>query len=251
MIQASLISQIFAPLDDLLLAGAVVGVLALALRDAKAAPRTQTLVAAVALFAVWYAAVSLLAARGAFLAGPELRFPALPIAVFLPVLLGAAILPRLPLAARILDATPLSRLIAIQALRLMGVVFLIEWARGALPGEFALPAALGDMATGALAIPLARMAARKAPGAQAAILSWTALGLVDFVVALGTGFLTSPGPLQLLALDRPNLLASAYPLALVPVFGVPMFTGLHLLTLWKMRRAASQPAKPRVAPRPA
>ena len=251
MIHASLYSELSVPIDDLVLAGAAIGALALSLKAVNAPARRSTLVAAVALFAAWYAAVSWLAAHGAFVARPEWQTPGLPLAVLLPVLLGVAILPRLPLATRVLDATPLSRLIAIQALRLMGVMFLIEWARGALPWEFALPAALGDMATGALAIPLARMAARQAPGARAAILSWTAFGLADFAVALGTGFLSSPGPLQLLALDRPNLLATAYPLALVPVFAVPIFTLLHLLTLWKLRRAATPQATRDLAAHPA
>ena len=251
MIQPSLYSQLSAPIDDFALAAAAIGVLALSLRAANAPAQRSTLVAAVALLASWYAAMSWLAAHGAFLARPERQNPALPLAVFLPVLLGVAILPRLPHASSVLDATPLSRLIGIQALRLMGVIFLIEWARGALPWEFALPAGLGDMTTGALAIPVARMAARQAPGARTAILSWTTLGLVDFAVALGTGLLSSPGPLQLLALDRPNLLATAYPLALVPVFAVPIFTLLHLAALWKLRRAETRQPTADLAAHPA
>ena len=45
----------------------------------------------------------------------------------------------------------------------------------------------------------------------------------------------------MLALDHPNLIASAYPLVLVPVFGVPIFIMLHLLTLRKMQRETTQP----------
>jgi hypothetical protein len=45
------------------------------------------------------------------------------------------------------------------------------------------------------------------------------------------GFLSSPGPFQLLARDIPNVLVTAFPLVLVPAFSVPLFLLLHLFSL--------------------
>jgi hypothetical protein len=65
---------------------------------------------------------------------------------------------------------------------------------------------------------------------------WNALGIIDFVIAMATGFLTSPGPLHLLAVEHPNLIGSAYPLVMLPAFLVPFSSILHGLCLWKLRR---------------
>lgn len=242
MVQPSVFTDVFVPVGDILVAGTVLGGIAVASRGAarSAFARWSYLALAAAIFAAWYGGVSYLAKRGVFLAGPDVRFPLLPVAVFLPVILGLAILPRSRFVANVLDATPLSSLVGVQTLRVLGVVFLVEWALGSLPGVFALPAAIGDIATGLLAFPVASLAARKSPWTTSVVYSWTALGLADFVSALATGFLSSPGRFQILALDHPNLIASADPLVLIPVFGVPLFMLLHAITIWKLRRSAAR-----------
>ena len=50
------------------------------------------------------------------------------------------------------------------------------------------------------------------------------------------GFLTSPTPFQVLALDHPNLLVSRYPLVLIPAFMVPLSSIMHGICLWKLHR---------------
>src|SRR5271170_7190039 len=67
------------------------------------------------------------------------------------------------------------------------------------------------------------------------LLAWNLFGIADLVVAVATGFLTSPSPLQLLALDRPNELISSFPLVMIPVFLVPLSVLLHLASLKKLR----------------
>jgi hypothetical protein len=42
------------------------------------------------------------------------------------------------------------------------------------------------------------------------------LGIADLIVALGTGFLTSPSTLQAFVFDPPNELMSVPPLVLIP-----------------------------------
>ena len=246
MVQSSFFTHVFVPFSDILVAAAVLGGLAVASRGAAGSrlARWLQLALAAAILAAWYAAVSYLAMRGVFLAGPDVRFPLLPVAVFLPVILGLTVLPRSRFVINALDAASLSSLVGVQALRVMGGVFLVEWALGSLPGVFALPAALGDIATGLLAIPVARLAARKSPATTWVVLLWTALGVGDFVSALATGFLSSPGRFQILALDHPNLIASAYPLVMIPVFGVPLFMLLHAITIGKLRRSDAGSRRP-------
>jgi len=45
---------------------------------------------------------------------------------------------------------------------------------------------------------------------------------------------------QLVALDSPNVLISAFPLVLIPVFLVPLSILLHLASLAKLRRMHAQ-----------
>jgi hypothetical protein len=156
--------------------------------------------------------------------------------VFLPIILGLWSLSRLRIITQALDATPLSWLVGVQVYRVVGVIFLILLGAGQLPREFALPAGTGDVIVGLLALPVA-WAART--GSRRALMSayvWNGLGILDFIVAIATGFLSSPSRIQLLALDHPNLIASAYPLVLIPVFLVPLSSILHGLCLWKIRR---------------
>jgi hypothetical protein len=64
---------------------------------------------------------------------------------------------------------------------------------------------------------------------------WNIFGIADLVIAVTTGFLTSPSPLQRFAFDRPNELITAFPLVLIPVFLVPLAVLLHFASLAKLR----------------
>jgi hypothetical protein len=253
MTQASAFTDLIVPLGDFLAAAASLGVFAAALRKTDIPPPTRgrAMIGATFTFAAWYGALTYLAMRNVFLVTPQALVPALPIAVILPLMVSLPVLLRSRIFAITLDATPLSHLIGIQVLRVMGVVFLIEWALGSLPGAFALPAALGDMATGMIAAPLAFHVDRKGAHAATSIILWSALGLSDFASAMATGFLSSPGKFQMLALDQPNLIGTAYPLALIPTFGVPIFIVLHILALWKLRLEMRQASALRLFDRPA
>jgi hypothetical protein len=60
------------------------------------------------------------------------------------------------------------------------------------------------------------------------------LGLSDLAVAVTTGFLSSPSPIQSLTFDNPNTLITAFPLVMIPVFLVPLAVLLHLASLAKL-----------------
>ena len=72
---------------------------------------------------------------------------------------------------------------ALQVWRVGGLFFLVEWARGHLPGGFALPAGIGDVLVG-LTAPLVAAGLARHQG-ERAFAWWNGLGLLDLVVAVG------------------------------------------------------------------
>jgi hypothetical protein len=191
------------------------------------------------LIAAWYGAALWLGKSGYFFAAPDLAVPRIPFPIVLPVLAAAWMMTRSQRVQSLIDAVPFSWLTAIQVYRALGAMFVGLWAADRLPGEFALPAGWGDIIVGLSAIPVALMAAAGHRSSPAALRAWNLFGVADLVVAVGTGFLTSPGPYQLLAFDRPNLLISAYPLVMVPIFAVPLSFILHIAGFVKLRRMAA------------
>ncbi|CCE01185.1 hypothetical protein [Bradyrhizobium sp. STM 3809] len=227
--------------DGAVMVGLLV-VLGLALRRAELAPPKRGWIwagTAVVLLA-WYVVISSLALQDTFKASLAVRVPAIPFAVLGPLLIAFVLLSRSAVARALVDATPLWWLVAIQIYRVVGVEFLLLWAQGGLPAVFAVPAGLGDIATGLLTIPVAWWARRDPQKARPAALAWNAIGILDFFSAMATGFLSSPGKLQVLALDQPNLLASVYPLVMIPTFLVPLSFILHGICLWKIARLSER-----------
>ena len=131
---------------------------------------------------------------------------------------------------------PLPWIVAAQVYRVGGGIFLVLWADGRLPWQFALPAGIGDVTTGCFAIVVAVQLAQGAAGARNAAYAWSLFEVADLAVAVTMGALTSPGLPQLLAFGAPNLLITSYPLVMVPTFAVPLALMLHGLVLWRLKR---------------
>jgi hypothetical protein len=189
-------------------------------------------------YTLWMAVAWSAAINGVFVTGR--RVPALPLAIFLPVIIGVPLLLLSKRVGQVLDAMPASWLVALQLYRVFGSWALVAGLRGALPGMFGVPAGIGDTLTGLLAVPAAiALAAGTAQGRRAAI-AWNILGLADFAVAVTLGAITSPGPFQLIVPDVPSIGAGAYPGVLTPAFVVPSSILLHALSLRQLfrRRAA-------------
>jgi hypothetical protein len=93
--------------------------------------------------------------------------------------------------------------------------------------------------------------ARRLRGSTGLVRAWNVLGLTDLAVAVTTGFLSSPSPIQSLAFDNPNTLITAFPLVMIPVFLVPLAVLLHLASLAKLRQteASSHEISPLLTPR--
>ena len=191
-------------------------------------------------FTLWLGLIWGAAINGVFQPGRS-PVPLLPLAILLPVMIGAPIVLRSRRLGQVLDAMPMTWLVALQVYRVLGSVFLIGWVRGVVPGIFALPAGIGDVTTGLLAVPVAiYLASGREDGRRAAV-AWNVFGLVDFAVAVSIGLATAPGPLQLIVLSGSNgATGGIYPTVLIPAFAVPSSILLHLLSLRQLRRRARQ-----------
>jgi hypothetical protein len=198
--------------------------------------RRTTWLAIMVPFTIWAAIAWSLAINGTFRTGsPPPPLPLLPLAIFLPVIIGAPLLLLSKRVGQVLDAMPTSWLIALQLYRVFGSVFLVGWLRGVLAGAGAV-AGIGDVLTGLFAIPAAiAVAAGTAEGRRAAV-AWNIFGLADFVVALTLGLITTPGRFQLIVPDLPSIGAGDYPNVLTPAFVVPSSILLHVLSLRQLRR---------------
>lgn len=208
---------------------------ALARAGVSRAPRIAGWAAVAIVLAAWIATVWTLAAEGVFQRGIG-QVPTLPIAIVLPVLLGGIVLTRSRAVGSLLDATPASWLVGLQVYRVLGGMFVVYWIRGTIPAAFALPAGIGDVLTGLLALPAAVWVASGLPIGRRIGIRWNVLGLIDFAVAVTMGMLTAPGPAHLLALDHPNVQIATFPTAMIPGFIVPFSILLHVLSLRQLKR---------------
>jgi hypothetical protein len=188
------------------------------------------------LLIAWYGVIWALAAVGSLAPRPE-ALPPLPIALAIPLIIALAVLPRFDAFASAIKAIPPPWLIGLQVYRLIGGYFIILWALGgSIPAVFALPAGIGDTLVALLALPVAFYVASGAPRSRVAGIAWNVLGIADLTLALTLGFLTSPGPLHILALEQPNLIGSSYPTVLTPFFAVPLSLILHSFSIWQLTR---------------
>ena len=186
----------------------------------------------------WEAVAQYLGASNTYLATTE-NPPAVPTILFglvIPLAVAAIGLWQSESIARLVSAIPLHWLVAAQVYRIGGGIFLVLWADGWLPWQFALAAGIGDVTTGLAAIIVSMMLGQGAAAARRATLAWCIFGIADLVVAITMGAMTSPGRAHLLAFEAPNLLMTAYPLVMVPTFAVPLVLMLHGLILWRLRR---------------
>jgi hypothetical protein len=184
---------------------------------------------------LWFAVIWTAAIDADFITGAT-RLPLLPLAIFLPVIVGAPLLLFSRRVGQVLDAVPANWLVALQIYRVFGSWFLAAWLRGAAPGVVALPAGTGDVLTGLLAVPAAiAVAAGTARGRRTAMI-WNLIGLADFAVAITLGMVTTPGRFQLIVSDLASFNAGAYPNVLTPAFVVPSSILLHALSLRQLRR---------------
>jgi len=190
-----------------------------------------------ALMIAWFVA-ALTSARLGFYHGT--RVPTIEFGLLLPLVAGVALFWNWRLLRDVVDALPQRWIVGLQFFRVEGVIFLVLLAMGRLPGVFAWPAGVGDLLVGLLAPVVGASSMRGSDATAGQLRAWNLLGVLDLVVAVTMGFLSSPSPLQAFAFDRPNVLITAFPLVMIPVFLVPLAILLHLASLNKLRHAGQR-----------
>ena len=183
----------------------------------------------------WLAVAIALGAMGVYHVNAS-GIPTIQYGILLPILIGALMIWRSETAKRIIDAVPQSWLVGVQLYRALGVIFLILYATGKLPSLFAWPAGIGDIAIGLLA-PVVGLAYARAPRKAASLVAaWNVFGILDLIIAVGTGFMTAPSLLQPIEVQPTSELMTVLPMVLIPVYLVPLSIVLHLASLAKLRR---------------
>src|SRR5882757_9235601 len=206
--------------------------------DLTQGQRRTTWLAIMVPFTLWAAVAWTAAINGVFRTSAS-PLPLLPLAIFLPMIIGTPLLLLSKRMGQLLDAMPTTWLVALQLYRVFGSQWLAYWLRGVLPGLWALPAGTGDVLTGLFAVPAAiALAAGMAEGRKAAIL-WNVFGLADFAVAITLGLMITPGPFQLIVLDGPSIGLDGFPNVLTPAFVVPGSILLHALSLRQLIRRSA------------
>ncbi len=189
---------------------------------------------------VWLALVFELGANGAFVKRPGSVPVPIIIGVIAPIIVFLAAF-ALSRSFHTLVLTADIRLMAgVQAWRFAGLGFLALYANGVLPGVFAWPAGIGDMVIGFTA-PWIIIALIQRPDFKSSplFLLWNLFGILDLVVAVGTGALSSGvapgivGPMTTAPMAH-------LPLVLIPAYLVPLFIMLHLATLFQVSAESSR-----------
>ncbi len=188
---------------------------------------------------VWLAVVFVLGAIGAIARPPG--------SVPVPIIIGVTAPIIVFLAAYRLSrsfhsfvlSADLRLMAGMQAWRFAGLGFLALYAQGVLPGFFAWPAGLGDMAIGITA-PWVILALIQCPDFKVSPLFvvWNLFGILDLIVAVTTGALSSG-----LAPGITGAVTTApmahLPLILIPAYLAPLFIMLHLATLFQITAKTS------------
>jgi hypothetical protein len=189
-----------------------------------------------AILAVWFLLVLAAGYAGAFESGPSRPPLAVLLAVVGPLLIFAAAYRASRRVRDLVLAIDLRLLTAIQSWRVIGVMFLVFYAFGLLPGLFAWPAGAGDLAVG-LAAPFVLLSMlRQSPTWRRRVLWLNVAGLLDFVGAIGTGVLTSNNAIGLAADGAARVSLGSLPLSLIPTFAVPLWTIFHIVSLLQLAR---------------
>lgn len=197
----------------------------------RSSPNRSVALTAMAVVLVWSVIAMGLASQNAFASSPDTRMPLIGLGIALPIVAGIAIYRSVEGFRQLVSSIPLHLLVGVQLYRVEGALFLLSWAQGEVPGEFALPAGIGDVAVGLAAPAVGYAIYKRRNNAIPLAAAWNVAGILDLVIAVACGVLTSPSVFQRLALDAPNLAITRFPLVLVPIFLVPVSVLLHFFAL--------------------
>jgi hypothetical protein len=178
----------------------------------------------------WVGLASGLGAAGKLSFAPENPVPLIAVLLAVPLAVVGVLVLRSPRVRTTLLSIPTSLLIGLNSMRVLGVMFLLLAATGGLSGPFPYFAGLGDIITGAFAIPLALSVARSGltSSSSRAIRWWNLFGTLDLVVAVTLGITSANGsPLQLIHAGIGSGAVQYLPYCLIPTVLVPFYLITH------------------------
>lgn len=191
-------------------------------------PGQRILLAALA--GSWVGLASALGAQGLFSVSAGPPVPLIGVLFALPLLLVGTLALRSQRVRDALLGIPQALLIGLHSLRLLGVLFLLLAVAGRMSGPFPFAAGLGDMITGALAIPLALRVARTGRLPPHAVSRWNLFGTLDLVVAVFLGITSIGGsPLALIHTGVGSAPMQYLPYCLIPTVLVPYYLITHAI----------------------
>lgn len=181
---------------------------------------------------IWFLAALLVGATGVLMRLPPTAPQACLIALTIGLLAAGALIPSFRDWLAEID---LKLALAIHLSRFIGIYFLMLYARGLLPFDFAVMGGWGDIAaaTGALAL----IVLPRDPATRRGLLwLWNIFGFFDIVYVVLTAA-------RLAAADPASMgLLRILPLSLLPTFAVPLIIGSHVLIFWRLSRLRLQEA---------
>src|SRR6185437_9540237 len=191
------------------------------------------------ILALWLGLVFFLGAQGAFTGSPDspplgiLFGFAIPLVAFFAAYFGW------PSFRAFVLGADLRLVAAMQAWRWAGFGFLTLFAHHLLPGLFAFPAGLGDMAIGITA-PWIVLGLVRHPlfAASRRFVIWNIMGILDLVVAVSIGAICSGFFFHGFTGNVTTAPMSQLPLVFIPAYLVPIFIMLHFTALSQSRRLA-------------
>lgn len=132
---------------------------------------------------------------------------------------------------RIAATIPLWIVLCTQSYRIVVELFLHRlWGDGIVPRMVTFSGANVDIYVGLSAALVAWLSTRGRLGMKLAFI-WNVLGLLALTNVVTRAVLTSPGPLNLIHAEVPNLMFVTFPFMFIPGFFVPLAVVLHVLAM--------------------
>lgn len=196
-----------------------------------------------AIAGAWVGLASGLGAAGKLAFSPDSPVPLIGVLFVLPLLAVGVLAASSQRVRSALLAVPMSLLIGLNSLRVLGVLFLLLAVSGRLSGPFPYFAGLGDIITGAFALPLALSLARSRRPSAGTLRNWNIFGALDLVLAIGLGITSANGsPLQLIHAGVGSEAMQYLPYCLVPAVLVPFYLITHAIVAAQLRAPQAAPA---------
>jgi hypothetical protein len=183
-----------------------------------------------AIVGAWVGLAAALAAAGELADATTRPFPLIGVLFAVPLLAIGISAFAFKSFRTVLLAIPMPLLIGLNFMRVFGVLFLLLAAAGRLGGTFPQSAGWGDIITGALAIPVAFLAARATPRFDGITTAWNLFGTLDLIAAVFIGVTSTSGsPLQLIDAGVGSEAMQYLPFSLVPTVLVPFYLVTHAI----------------------